>query len=553
MTMLKSLSVRNYALITSLDVEFREGLNMITGETGAGKSILVGALGLLLGNRADTSVLREKDTKCQIEAAFLISGIDLKHFFSDNDLDYEESTTIRREITPQGKSRAFINDTPVTLNVLRDLTVKLVDIHSQHQVLLLSDPAFALHVVDQYGLLAGQVNDYRSLYNRFRNLEHRLSVLKAQLNQARADQDYLEFQVAQLDQAALKPGELESLEAEQELHEHAVEIMARLGETVQALHESEDSVETRLKQVIHSLESVAGYLRDLGSPVERLQSVYLEIQEASRDLNQMLGRMETDPERLAWVVGRLDLIHDLLRKHQSGSIGELLELGKQYRERLGSIALSDEEVRKGEAELGQLRQEITRLGILLREARKVTLSDFEGKVVELIRELGMPGGSFKALLEPLDEFSEEGMDAIRFLFSANKNMEPEELSRVASGGETSRLMLSVKSLVSGSLAVPTVIFDEIDSGVSGEIADKVGNLIARLSVGRQILNITHLPQVASKGDHHYLVYKYEDNHTTHTSIRLLDPEERILELAKMLSGEKVTREALENARVLLKR
>lgn len=551
--MLKSLSVRNYALITSLDVEFREGLNMITGETGAGKSILIGALGLLLGNRADSQVLRDKNQKCLIEATFLLSGLEIREFFDSNDLDYDDITSIRREITIQGKSRAFINDTPVTLPVLKDLAVRLVDIHSQHQNLLLNDPGFAVHVIDRFGQLTGLATDYSAAYDQFTVIERQLTQLRKKLEQARSDQDYLEFQLAQLDQASLKPDELEALEQEQEMLEHAGEIRTRLGEAVLVLHESEEAIETRLKQVITALQSITAYLPAATEPAERLQSVYIELQETSRELNGLLGHTEADPERLSEVINRLDLINNLLRKHQAGAVSDLLKLRDQYRERLSFIETSDEDSRKCEAELEKIRLQMVSRSDILSLARQKAVPGFEKRVLDLMKDLGMPGGSFRAAIEPLPEYSVDGKDAIRFLFSANKNQPPEELSRVASGGETSRLMLSIKSLISDSLAIPTVIFDEIDAGVSGEIADKVGNLISRLSAGRQILNITHLPQVASKGDHHYLVYKYDDDHTTHTSIRHLNPEERVMELAKMLSGEKVTPEALENARVLLRR
>jgi DNA repair protein RecN (Recombination protein N) len=551
--MLKSLSVRNYALITSLDVEFREGLNMITGETGAGKSILIGALGLLLGNRADTQVLRDKDQKCLIEATFVISGLKIQDFFAANDLDYEDQTTIRREITPQGKSRAFINDTPVTLPVIKELTANLVDIHSQHQNLLLNDPGFAIHTIDRFGQLTGLTADYAVTFDVYKEMMLRLDQLRQKLDHARSDQDYLEFQLKQLDQAALKEDELETLEQEQEKLEHAGEIRTRLGESVEALHESEEAIETRLKQVITALQSIVPYLPEATEPADRLQSSYIEIQETARELNRLLGQTQANPERLSEVINRLDLINNLLKKHQSSTEGDLITLRDEFRERLVAIETSDEEIKKCEAKLEQIRQQLISRGDSLSRARQKVLSGFEKRVTELMKELGMPSGSFKAAMDPLTEFSSLGRDAIRFLFSANKNQQPEELSRVASGGETSRLMLSLKSLISDSLEIPTVIFDEIDSGVSGEIANRVGNLIARLSSGRQILNITHLPQVASKGDHHYLVYKYDDDHTTHTSIRLLDPEERIMELAKMLSGEKVTEEAVNNAKVLLSR
>ena len=551
--MLKSLSVSNYALITSLEVEFREGLNMITGETGAGKSILLGALGLILGNRADGQVLKDKSQKCMIEAGFEVRGLGFGGFFEANDLDYDSTVIVRREITPQGKSRAFINDTPVNLNLLRDLGLMLVDIHSQHQNLMLNDPGYALHVIDQFGGLSSQVSDYAAGYQALKGLDKKVQTLTEALARSRADQDYLEFQFSQLDQASLTTGELEALEQEQELLEHAGDIQLRLTESVQILHESEDAIETRLKQVVAGLQSVSGYLHSLTEPVSRLQSVYLEIQETARELNNLLDHAESNPDRLTVIIERIDLINNLLRKHHVVSVPELIELRDQYSMRLAGIQISDEELQRVMAERKVLFTEVGEKADALTLARKKVWPGFERKVTALARDLGMPNAIFRVEHKPSDEFLADGKDEIRFLFAANKNQVPEELQRVASGGETSRLMLSIKSLISDSLAVPTVIFDEIDAGVSGDIADKVGNLMVRLSSGRQILNITHLPQVASKGDHHYLVYKFDDENSTHTSIRRLENEERIMELAKMLSGEKITQEAIQNARVLLKK
>jgi len=549
--MLKTLSISNYALISNLDVEFRTGLNMITGETGAGKSILLGALGLLLGNRADTQVLKDKNQKCTIEAQFDLHGVSMDDFFSLNDLDKESFAIVRREISPQGKSRAFINDTPVTLNVLKDLGLMLVDIHSQHQNLMLNDPGYALHVIDRFGGLEPQVIRYVSEFGKWKSLEKQLVQKKAELEKNRADQDYLEFQLEQLEKASLIGDELEEFEREQEMLEHAGDIQNRLGESVQSLHENEDSIETRMKSVITGLQSVSAYLVDLKEPLERLQSVYLEVQETSRELNHLLGHVESNPDRLQIVVERIVLINTLLKKHHVSAVEELISLREQYRTRLAGIQLSDEEVGRLTEMVSRQFGQVKSLAEEISRARKLVWPSFVEKVTGLARELGMPNAVFSVDHHTMQDPTEEGKDEIRFLFSANKNQSPEELSKVASGGETSRLMLSIKSLINDSSATPTVIFDEIDSGVSGDIADKVGNLISRLSAGRQVINITHLPQVASKGDHHFLVYKFDDEQATHTSIRLLTDDERITELAKMLSGETITPEAIQNARVLL--
>ncbi|TSA39013.1 MAG: DNA repair protein RecN [Porphyromonadaceae bacterium] len=549
--MLISLSIRNYALITSLDVEFRTGLNMITGETGAGKSILLGALSLLLGNRADSQVLKDKSQKCLVEGTFDLSGLNIQDIFIRNDLDYDNPTIFRREINPQGKSRAFINDTPVTLTVLRDLGTKLVDIHSQHQNLLISDPVYALHVVDQYGRLQIQLDEYLKKYERYKQLTHTLHQRQEKLNRAKADQDYLEFQLAQLDEAKLSADEQDILEQEQLLLEHADDIQLHLSEGVQILHESEDSILSHLKQILSGLQSIAPYYPEITDPVSRFQASYIELQELSRELNQLQGHVESDPVRLHGIIERLDMVNSLEKKHQVTSIGELLDLQTSYRERLNTIQTSDDEILTLKAELEKVTSELTLVSQKLSEERRKIFPDFEKNVTRLVRELGMPNGRFEVHHEKSEEFSQDGIDEVRFWFSANKNQPAEELSIVASCGETSRLMLSIKSLISNSLAIPTVIFDEIDSGVSGDIADKVGNLISRISKGRQVLNITHLPQVASKGDHHYKVFKYDDVKTTHTTMKLLTTEERVTELAQMLSGENITPEAIQNARVLL--
>jgi DNA repair protein RecN (Recombination protein N) len=549
--MLISLTIRNYALITSLDVEFRAGLNMITGETGAGKSILMGALSLLLGNRADSQVLKDKSQKCLVEGSFDLSGLDIQEIFIRNDLDFDNLTIFRREINPQGKSRAFVNDTPVTLNILRELGTRLVDIHSQHQNLLINDPVYALHVIDQFGGLNGRLDEYLNIYERYKQLTITIHQRQDKLNRAKADQDYLEFQLAQLDEAKLSDDEQNILEQEQLILEHAGDIQMRLSEGVQVLNESEDSVLTHLKQILSGLQSIAPYYPDINDPVTRLQASYLEVQELSRELSQLQGHIESDPVRLHWIIERLDLINSLEKKHQATTIRELLDLQMSYRERLNTIQTSDDEILVLKAELEKTTGTLGLVSQELSKDRMKTFPDFEKSVSGLVRELGMPNGRFEVHHELTKEFSPDGIDVVRFWFSANKNQPAEELSIVASGGETSRLMLSIKSLISNSLAIPTVIFDEIDSGVSGDIADKVGNLISRISKGRQVLNITHLPQVASKGDYHYKVFKYDDANTTHTTMKLLTPEERVTELAQMLSGENITPEAIQNARVLL--
>jgi len=514
---------------------------------------LLGALSLLLGNRADSQILKDKNQKCLVEGSFDLTGLNIQDLFIRNDLDYENPTIFRREITPQGKSRAFINDTPVTLNVLRDIGVRLVDIHSQHQNLLIHDPVYALHVVDQFGRLQDLRNQYSIVFEKYRQLKLRVNQLQEKLNRARSDQDYLEFQLTQLDEAKLSADEQEELEQEQLLLEHSGDIQSHLSECVEVLNESEFSILTRLKQQLTGLQSIAPFYPEIDDSASRLQAVYIELQDLSGELSHLQNKVESDPDRLRLIIERLDLINTLEKKHQVSSVSELIDLQVSYRERLNNIQNSDDEIITLRAELEVVLTELTRASQTLSKERKKTFPDFEKQVSQLVRELGMPNGRFEVHHEETHEFSSEGTDEIMFWFSANKNQPAEELSLVASGGETSRLMLSIKSLISNSLAIPTVIFDEIDSGVSGDIADKVGNLISRISKGRQVLNITHLPQVASKGDYHYKVYKYDDSKTTHTTMKLLTADERITELAQMLSGENITPEAIQNARVLLKK
>jgi DNA repair protein RecN (Recombination protein N) len=549
--MLISLSIRNYALITSLDVEFKAGLNMITGETGAGKSILLGALSLLLGNRADSQVLKDKSQKCTVEGVFDLSDIEIEHLFIQNELDFDNPTLLRREINAQGKSRAFINDTPVNLIVLRDIGGKLVDIHSQHQNLLINDPVYALHVVDQFGRLNSLHNDYKEVFERYKIVSKTLREREDLLIKAKADQDYLEFQLSQLEEAKLSEDEQEMLEQEQLVLEHAGDIQNSLSTGIQLLHESEDSVLSKLKLILSGLQSIAPYFAETSDPISRFQVTYIELHDLAMELGQLQDHVESDPGRLQWIVSRLDMLNSLEKKHHVSSVSDLLDLQSLYRDKLESLQTSDDEIRELKVKLESITQDLHLAAQKLSNRRQEVFPDFEKSVAILVRDLGMPNGRFEVHHELSGEFSADGIDEIRFWFSANKNQSPEELSSVASGGETSRLMLSIKSMVSNSLAIPTVVFDEIDSGVSGDIADKVGNLISRFSKGRQVLNITHLPQVASKGDFHYKVYKYDDANTTHTTMKLLTLEERINELAQMLSGENITPAAVQNARVLL--
>ncbi|MCD6332107.1 MAG: DNA repair protein RecN [Bacteroidales bacterium] len=549
--MLQSLSVKNYALISRLEIGFAKGLSVITGETGAGKSILVGALGLLLGKRADTGVLKDRDQKCMVEAGFNLDGLGLEPFFQQHDLDYDSNTLIRREVTSQGKSRAFINDTPVVLATLRELAENLVDIHSQHQNLILNHEDYPLQVIDRYGHLEKEVAQYELTYHHYQEIRREMNDLKDRLAKAREDQDYYRFQLTQLEQARLQEGEVEDLESQQELLSHAEEIHSRLAESVSRLLDQEPAVVPELKQIIRQLTPVSQYASDLSELLNRLESSYIELEDLSRGLENLVQTIEVDPLQLNRVNERLDLINSLLQKHQAKEVSELFQLQQQYRKHLDEIETSDETMNSLSEELKKQSEKLNQMAEVLSVHRTKVIPRFEKQVMELLRELGMPHGMFQVAHSREDNYQVNGIDRLQFLFAANKNQQPEELSKVASGGEISRLMLAIKSLISDSLNTPTLIFDEIDAGVSGEIAFRMGSLIKQVATGRQVINITHLPQVAAKGDHHYVVYKYDDDTTTHTSVKQLSAEERITEIARLLSGETITEEALNNAKTLL--
>jgi DNA repair protein RecN (Recombination protein N) len=549
--MLESLLVRNYALIQELEVPFNGGLNMITGETGAGKSILLGALSLILGNRADTSVLRDHREKCLVEGIFLSDDTTLKNLFDQHDLDYDASIILRREVTPQGKSRAFVNDTPVNLSVLREIGSRLVDIHSQHQNLLLNDPGYALHVLDSFARIKPLVGDYQAHFREYRKLENEITQISAELSKARADQDYLQFQFDQLDQARLVEGELEPILEEQEKLEHINEIQSRLAMAVSVLHDADEAIISRLKLLTSEIEAIAGFYREVQQPLDRLQATSIELDDIRQDISYLLDRLEPNPERLNQLSERIDLIFSLQKKHQVETVTDLIRLQEEFQTRLDRIVTTDDRLTGLVATKKRESDWLISWAGKLTKARKEVVRDFESQVTALLHGLGMPHGRFEIRIETRETFGPDGSDEVRFFFTANKNQPPEEISKVASGGEISRLMLAIKYLISDSLDIPTVIFDEIDSGVSGEIADKLGTQIAKIAQGRQVLNITHLPQVASKGDHHYLVYKYDDDKSSNTGMRLLNEQERVIELAKMLSGENLTDEAIQNARVLL--
>lgn len=550
--MLQSISVSNYALIRQLDIDFNPGLSIITGETGAGKSILLGALSLILGNRAESSALLDKGKKCVVEGIFRIDEYGLEPFFQANDLDYVSPCILRREIAPGGKSRAFINDTPVTLPLLKEIGQSLVDIHSQHQSLLLGDNIFQLKVIDELTRQPKLLADYQTTFHSLRKAQQDLKRIIEQAGKSKVDLDYFQFQFEQLEMAKLlNEEEQDELEGEQEILTHAEEIKLALDKSMACLEGEEQSVFPLLKNAIRELSQVEGFFPVANDLKNRMESTSIELKDIASELEIHNEKIEHDPTRLTQVQDRLNTIYSLQQKHKLKSIKELIDLRELLSDKINEIESYDDEIHKQEQLYKGIAKKVGDLARQLSSARIKNLPQFEAKVNQMLKNLGMPNSLFKVENKISEDFAEHGIDNFSFLFTSHKKSEPQEIQKVASGGEISRLMLCIKSMLSESSGLPTIIFDEIDTGVSGDIADKVGNIIKEMSKGMQVVNITHLPQIAAKGDYHYLVYKDEMAETTETGILLLTQEKRLEEIAKMLSGKDVSQAAMENARVLL--
>jgi DNA repair protein RecN (Recombination protein N) len=550
--MLSKLSVRNYALIRELDLNLNNGLTIITGETGAGKSILLGALSLILGTRADSSVLLDKNEKCVVEGTFEIGDYDLEDFFVNNDLDYESVAIMRREINTAGKSRAFINDTPVTVNILKELGEKLIDIHSQHQTLMLNDNSFQISIIDSFAGTTQLKNDYRNSFRNFRKLCREYEELKEKAERNKADLEYYQFQLNQLDEAKLRENEQGELEKEQELLSHTGEIKQVLSGAGDLFSGEGASVLSSLTEIRTNLGKISSMLPSGESIVSRLASSYIELDDLANEIDKIARNIESDPDRLAVVNNRLDLLYSLIQKHRVKNLEELILKREEIKEKIKSIITGDERIEKLEVDLKKETENLTALSGEMSEKRKSVIHEIETKVTSLLKQLGMPNARFRVLLSQTDDFTANGIDKADFLFSSNRQVEPENLSRIASGGELSRVMLSLKSLLSRNNNLPTIIFDEIDAGVSGEVADKVGQILSGMGGYMQVVNITHLPQVAARGTSHYHVYKEDKGDSTITMIKLLSPDERILEVARLLSGSEITDTAMKNAKELIK-
>ena len=550
--MLKRLLVENYALIDKSEIELSSGFSVITGETGAGKSILLGALNLILGQRADTKSIKDPARKCVVEAVFDISNYDLKPFFEAEDLDYEEECVMRREIVASGKSRSFINDTPVNVTTMKSLGDRLLDIHSQHENLLLNDSRFQLQIVDSIAKNGDCLQTYEAEYSKLNSISRRLQKLRDELAQKNANRDYAEFQLNQLVEAALVADEQELLEAEAEQLEHASEIKEALLKAVYLLDESEQSVNQSLKDSVSTLNSVSNYLGGLNDLSERLNSCLIETKDILRELEVLNNDMDVDPNRLDFVNTRLDTIYTLEKKHNVDSVAGLLELQASYEQQLQDLEFGSEEIEALEKELAEQTQKVLALAQELSKARKACAPQIETELSDLLHELGMPNARLSLDFKALEKCGPTGLDVVTFLFSANKDRGMQPITAIASGGEISRVMLSLKYVLSKSAALPAIIFDEIDTGVSGEIAAKMGAMMQNMSAHMQVLSITHLPQIASKGAQHFKVYKKDVESGTVSSIKQLSKEERIAEIAQMLSGANLTDAAINNAKELLK-
>jgi DNA repair protein RecN (Recombination protein N) len=549
--MLVKLYVQNYALIKDLDVEFENGLTIITGETGAGKTILLGALSLILGTRADTSVLLEKNEKCIVEGTFRIEEYDLTEFFTNNGLDYEPVTILRREINPAGKSRAFINDTPVTINLLKELGDRLIDIHSQYQTLMLSDNSFQLSVIDSFAGTVKLKAEYSRIYKNYRNLKKEFAEAKEKADRNKADIEYYRFQLSQLEGAKLTGGEQEELEKEQELLAHAEEIKLALSSASALFSSDAGSILSMLREARTTLSKIREFLPQGEEFLARADTSFIELNDLATEIEKLAASIDADPHRLAIVNNRLDTIYSLIQKHRVNNLNELIIKREEIKQLVKSIETGDERLTELESILNEETGVLTKLADEISAKRIHILPEAEKNITGLLRQLGMPNARFRISFSKLEDFTSSGTDHADFLFSANKQVEPENLAKTASGGELSRVMLSLKSLLTKNTNLPTIIFDEIDAGVSGEVADKVGQILSGMGKYMQVVNITHLPQVASRGTKHYHVYKDDTGDSTITRIKLLSPDERILEVARLLSGSEVTPTALKNAKELL--
>ena len=551
--MLQTLVIQNYALISRLEIDFPSGFSVITGETGAGKSILLGALSLILGQRTDAKSIKQNEDRCSIEGVFDISSYQLDSLFSEKGWEYDPRQCIlRREIRASGKSRAFINDSPVGLNDLKELGTFLIDIHSQHQNLLLADNQFQMQVLDVLAKNKEIKNEYLSAYREYMHIEKEIRELKEKINSQKTEEDYMRFQLNQLKEVRLQAGEQELLEQESETLSHAEEIKNGLFRLEQYFSSEITGIVPALKESLKQIQSLQKIYSAATPMIERIETAYLDLKDLATDIQARQEKLEFNPERLQEINNRLHTLYSLQQKHRLDSIAALIELRDTLEKQIQEIDHSGEALEQLEKKSAQLYERVKTIAGKLSQSRKAAAQTLEKQLVKTVSVLGMPNVRFSVEIIRKESFDSDGWDRITYLFSANKNTELKPVAQTASGGEISRLMLGVKSLIAGAMALPAIIFDEIDTGVSGEIADKMGNIMHQMGETMQVIAISHLPQIAAKGETQYLVYKEEKNILAETRIRRLSYEERIKEIAQLLSGAKLTTAAIENAKELLK-
>lgn len=550
--MLRSLYIQNYALIEQLDIRLENGFSVITGETGAGKSIILGAIGLLLGQRADVKAIRRGASKCIIEARFEIAAYGMQPFFEANDLEYEDECILRREVYASGKSRAFINDTPASLAQMKELGEMLIDVHSQHQNLLLNKEGFQLNVLDILAHNDGALSVYADCYGSWKKAQQQLEELIARAERDKADEDYVRFQLEQLEEANLAAGEQEELEQEAELLSHAEDIKAGLYRVGQGLSADEGGLLPLLNDCLSTMQSMRKVYPAAEELSERLESSYIELKDIAQEVAGREEEVEFNPARLDEVNARLNLIYTLQQKHRVSTVDELLTLQEEYASRLSAITSSDDQIEDLKQQCADLYNKVKQQAAVLTESRVAAAREVEKQMASRLVPLGMPNVRFQVEVGTRKEPGVHGADTVSFLFSANKNGTLQSISSVASGGEIARVMLSLKAMIAGAVKLPTIVFDEIDTGVSGEIADRMADIMQEMGdSNRQVISITHLPQIAARGRVHYKVYKEDNENETNSHIRRLTDEERVEELAHMLSGATLTEAALNNARALL--
>ena len=551
--MLKHISIRNYALIESVEVDFTSGFSVITGETGHGKSVFLGAVSMLLGQRSDVKAIREGADKCIIEGCFDISGFGLQPFFEENEIDYDDECIVRRELTASGRSRVFVNDTPVGVTQLKEIGAKLIDIHSQHQNLLIADKNYQLSVLDTLADDKLLLDRYSKEYNAYLYLVREIERMKEELEKSRRDEEWLRFQMNELESASLKEGELEELEQEVQELSHSEEIQAALYGACNAIDSDErGSLLTALRDASSALSRIASHYGAAEELSERLESNYIELKDCCSEMMQRAERVQFAPDRLEFVERRIALIYDLQKKHRVATVGELIALYNDISARLERISCGDDDIKDAEKQLSALRAGMADIAGELTEKRRQSAERLKNDITAILVNLGMPMIRFEVDMKKTSDFTSNGVDSVNFLFSANSSSAPQPLCDVASGGEMSRVMLALKSLIASQRNQPTLIFDEVDTGVSGVIAERMGRLMQQMGgANRQVLSITHLPQVAALGVNHYKVYKEETEKGTVTNMIKLDQQERVREIAQMMSGEQLTDAAVENASLLL--